>query len=109
MLEVVKLIVSFLTGGLSAALFNEWLRRKRTRVQLIPLIERVNRLVGPEIKGFTLARVVDVSANLQLEEVRDLREYQLTMRNDSSVHLRDAEVNLNFPLTILRHGLHDLH
>ena len=97
MLEVVKILVPLLTGGLAVALFNEWLRRKRTRVQPIPLIERVNRLVGPEIKGFTLARVVDSSANRQLEEVKGLREYQLTMRNGSSIHLRDAEVQFEFP------------
>jgi hypothetical protein len=97
LLEFVKILVPLLTGGLAGALFNEWLRRKHTRVQPIPLIERVNRLLGPEIQGFTLARVVDGSANRQLEEVKGLREYQLTMRNGSSIHLQDAEVQFEFP------------
>jgi hypothetical protein len=97
MLDAVKILVSLLGGGMAGVLLNEWLRRRRTRVQPIPLIERVNRLVGPEIQGFTLARVVDSSANRQLEEVKSLREYQLTMRNTSSNHLVDAEIQFEFP------------
>jgi hypothetical protein len=97
MVEVLKILASVLTGGLAGALLNEWLRRRRSRVQEIPLIERVNRLVNPELQGFTLARIVSGSTVRQLEEVKNLREYQLTMRNSSSTHLKDAEVQFEFP------------
>jgi hypothetical protein len=95
MLEIAKLLTSFLGGGLAGALVSEWFRRKRGRLQSIPLIERVNRLVNPELEGVTLAR--RTSANSPLEELKNLREYQLTMRNLSSVHLQDAEVQFEFP------------
>jgi hypothetical protein len=95
MLEIAKLLVSFLGGGLAGAFATEWFRRRRGRVQSIPLIERANRLVNPELDGITLAR--RSSAESQLEELKNLREYQLTMRNDSSIHLQDAEVQFEFP------------
>lgn len=97
MLEIAKLFGSFLTGGLAGALITEWFRLRRNRVQRIPLIERVNRVVNPELQGITLARVIGTSTDRQLEEVMNLREYQLTIRNDSSVHLKDAEVQFEFP------------
>jgi hypothetical protein len=95
MLEIAKLLLSFLGGGLAGALVTEWFRRRRSRVQSIPLIERVNRLVNPELEGITLAR--RSSTNSQLEELKNLREYQLTMRNASSIHLQNAEVQFEFP------------
>lgn len=95
MLEIAKLVASFLGGGLAGALVTEWFRRRRSRVQSIPLIERVNRLVNPELEGITLAR--RSTTNPQLEEVKNLREYQLTMRNASSIHLQNAEVQFEFP------------
>jgi hypothetical protein len=95
MLEIAKLLVSFLGGGFAGAFVTEWFRRRRGRVQSIPLIERVNRLVNPELEGITLAR--RSSADSPLEELKNLREYQLTMRNDSSIHLQAAEVQFEFP------------
>jgi hypothetical protein len=95
MLEIAKLLVSFLSGGMAGAFVTEWFRRRRGRVQSIPLIERVNRLVNPALEGVTLAR--RSSADSPLEELKNLREYQLTMRNDSSIHLKDAEVQFDFP------------
>jgi hypothetical protein len=94
-LELAKLLISFLGGGLAGALVTEWFRRKRGRVQSIPLIERVNRLVSPELEGISLARRNPL--NLKLEELKNLREYQLTLRNASTVHLQNAEVQFEFP------------
>jgi hypothetical protein len=96
-LEVLKIVLPFLGGGLAGAVLNEWLRRRSGRLQLIPLIERVNRLVGPELKGFTLARVSGAAQNPRLEEVKNVREYQLTLRNTSPIHLRDVEIQFEFP------------
>jgi hypothetical protein len=97
-LETFKLIIPFLSGGVAGAILNEWLRRRSNRLQQIPLIERVNRLVTPELKGFTLARVAGESHDRHLEEVGNLREYQMTLRNTSSVHLRDVEIQFEFPV-----------
>jgi hypothetical protein len=97
MIEVLKVIATLLGGGLAGVLLNEWLRRKRGGVQRIPLIERVNRLVNPELQGFALARIIGDSSARRLEEVKNLREYQLTMRNSSPTHLKDAEVQFEFP------------
>lgn len=97
MIEYLKIIASLVGGGLAGALLNEWFRRKRSGVQRIPLIERVNRLINPKLQGFALARIVGDSSSRQLEEVRNLREYQLTMRNSSPTHLKDAEVQFEFP------------
>jgi hypothetical protein len=90
-----RVIASFLGGGLAGAVLNEWLRRRREKVQRIQLVERVNRLIGP-LEGFTLARVTNDGSG-ELREVRDLREYQLTMRNSTSTHLQNAEVQFEFP------------
>ena len=76
---------------------NEWFRRKNSKLQSIPLIERVNRLVGPKLEGFTLARVSGDAQNQRLEEVRNVREYQLTLRNTASVHLQEVEIQFEFP------------
>jgi len=43
MLELIKILASFLGGGLAGAVINEWFRRRREGVQRIQLIERVNR------------------------------------------------------------------
>jgi hypothetical protein len=97
MIEILKILASLIGGGLAGAFLNEWFRRKRSGVQRIPLIERVNRLVNPELQGFALARVVGDPLDRKLEEVKNLREYQLTMRNSSPTHLQDAEVQFEFP------------
>ncbi len=76
---------------------SDWRRRRDSKVQPIPLIERVNRLVSPELEGITLARVVGDADHRQLEELKKLREYQLTLRNTSTVHLQDVEILFEFP------------
>jgi hypothetical protein len=91
MLEVLKIVVSFLSGGLAGALLNEWFRQRREKVQRIQLIERV---ISP-LEGFRLVR--QSHAEGVLREVTDLREYQLTMRNSTSTHLQNAEVQFEFP------------
>lgn len=94
-LEILKIVVvTLLGGGVAGAFIGDWLHRRNARLQPIPLIERVNRLVSPELKGFTLARFNEIG---KLEEINKVREYQLTLRNTSSVHLHDAEVQFEFP------------
>lgn len=73
-LEIIKIAGPILFGGLAGALLNDWRRRRDSRVQPIPLIERVNRLVSPELEGITLARVVGDADHRQLEELRNLRD-----------------------------------
>jgi hypothetical protein len=70
MIEILKILAPYLGGGLAGAFLAKWLRRKRSLVQRIPLIERVNRLVNPELQRFALARVVTDSAGRRLEESR---------------------------------------
>jgi hypothetical protein len=94
MLEVIKILVAFLSGGLAGALLNEWFRQRREKVQRIQLIERVNRPISP-LEGFTLVRKTHTEG--VLKEVNDLREYQLTMRNSTSTHLQNAAVQFEFP------------
>jgi hypothetical protein len=57
----------------------------------------VNREVRPDLKGVTLARVTTVGEGRQLNEVASLREYQLTLRNTSKVHLQNVEIQFDFP------------
>jgi hypothetical protein len=95
--EIFKICAAILSGGLAGSFLNEWFRHRRDRVKAIPLIERVNRLLNPELQDITLARIVGTSEHRQLEELKNLREYQLTLRNTSRVHLEDAEVQFEFP------------
>lgn len=94
LIDAIKVLIPLLGGGAAGALINEWLRRRSGKVQAIPLVERVNRAVRPELKGFALART---SKDGRLEEVEDVREYQFTLRNTSAVHLQDAEIQFEFP------------
>jgi hypothetical protein len=97
-LEIWQFVPTFCGGGLAGALVNEYFRRRNSRVQKIPLVERVNRTVSPQLKDITLARVTqDQTGNRQLEEIRAVREYQFTLRNTSSIHLKDVEVLFEFP------------
>ena len=91
-IEILKIILPLLGGGAVGALLNEWLRRRGARVQAIPLIERVNRPVSPELKGLTLARLTGDGQTRRLEEIKNVREYQFTLRNTSTVHLQDVEI-----------------
>lgn len=97
MLDIIKMLVPFLGGSLVGGLFVEWLRRRAARIQIIPLIIRMNRLVRAEIAGFTLARVTGPES--PPEVISDLREYQFTLKNTSNVHLQDAEIQFEFPAT----------
>ena len=94
MLELTKLLAAVLCGGLAGAIITEWFRRRREKVQRVQLIERVNRPVSA-LEGFTVARPSGPGG--ALVEVKDLREYQLTMRNLTSTHLVDVEVQFEFP------------
>jgi hypothetical protein len=96
-MEILKLIVAFLSGGAAGQVLAELFRRRAGRIQTIRLIERVNREVRPELKGVTLARVTTIGLQRQLEEVPSLREYQLTLRNTSKVHLQNVEIQFEFP------------
>ena len=95
--EILKIVLPFLGGGLTGALLNEWFRRRSGKLQSIPLIERVNRRVSPELEGFTLAPVIGDPRNQQLEEVENVREYQLTLRNTATIHLQNVEIQFEFP------------
>jgi hypothetical protein len=97
-MEILKLLLPFFSGGAIGAIFTAWFQRRRDRMQPIPLIERVNRLVSSELKGFVLARLVgDGKDGQSLEVVQNVREYQLTLRNTSHIHLHNAEVQFDFP------------
>ena len=97
LLDILKIVLPFLGGGLAGALLNEWFRLRNARVQPIPLIERVNRLVNPDLKGITLARLTGDGQNRRLEEIKNVREYQFTLRNTSTIHLQDVEIQFEFP------------
>lgn len=97
-MEILKLLLTLISGGAVGAIITAWFQRRRARMQPIPLIERVNRLVSPELKGFVLARLVgDGREGQSLEVVQNVREYQLTLRNTSHIHLHNAEVQFEFP------------
>lgn len=96
-MELLKLILTLLSGGACGALINEWLFRRKARVQPIPLVERVNRVVSSELHGFVLARVPVGSESGDLEVIQRVREYQFTLRNSSYIHLHNAEVQFEFP------------
>lgn len=91
-------MVSILFGGAAGALLNEWFRRRKGKVQPISLIERVNRSVSPELEGITLARMVGDDTNRHLEALLNLREYQLTLRNTSTINLQNVEIQFEFPV-----------
>jgi len=95
--DIAIIVASILGGGLVGAFLIEWFRRRRVRVHAIQLIERVNRQVSPELRGLTVARVVETPTDRKLEELKNLREYHFTMRNASPVTLKDAEVQFEFP------------
>jgi len=93
---VLPLLVGLLSGGLAGAVLNERYRLKHSRLQRIPLIERVNRL-SPKLQGgITLARAVGDPAHLV--ELINLREYRLTLRNTSTIHLQNVEIQFEFPV-----------
>ncbi len=96
-LDILKMGLALLGGGLAGAILTDWLRRRGGRLQSIPLVERVNRVVNPDLEGFTLARVTGGHDHRQLEEIRNVREYQFTLRNTSTVHLQGVEVQFEFP------------
>jgi hypothetical protein len=94
-LDYLKVLVPLLGGGVVGALINEWFRRRSARVQIIPLIVRMNRRVSADIAGFTLARLTGPSS--APEVIDAVREFQFTLKNTSSVHLQNAEIQFEFP------------
>lgn len=86
-------------GAIIAAALTEWIRGRRGRLQRVQLIERVNRLVEPT-EGFALARLVEErpKGKKQWVPVEGVREYQFTLRNTTSVHLKDLEIQFEFPV-----------
>src|SRR5205807_8399098 len=96
MIEALKIVAALLGGGLTGALLNRWFQSRDRRLQRIPLIERVNRIVSHQLQGITLARKVG-NDSTHLEELNSLREYQLTLRNTSTIHLQDVEIQFEFP------------
>lgn len=99
-IEIFKIFIALLSGGLAGALVNEWFRRRNSRIHKIPLIERVNREVSTQLHGITLARIIgDPNSNSpQLEKLANLREYQLTLQNTSPIHLQNVEIQFEFPV-----------
>ena len=98
LMDILKLLVPVLGGGAVGAIITAWFQRRRARMQPIPLIERVNRVVSSELKGFVLARRVGTDKEgRDLEVVQRVREYKLTLRNSSYIHLHNAEVQFEFP------------
>jgi hypothetical protein len=100
MSETLKLaitaLVSFTTGGAMGSLLTEWFRRRRGRTRAIPLIERVNRNpVATELKGIQLFRVPSQAGEVPTG-IKNIREYQLTLRNSSDKDLRGAEIQFEF-------------
>jgi hypothetical protein len=96
LVETLKILAAMLFGGVGGALLNEYFRRKRTKTQTIPLIERVNRNpVGSELRGIKLVRVSG-NPNEPPIEIKNIREYQLTLRNTSDRDLRGAEIQFEF-------------
>jgi hypothetical protein len=99
-------IVTIATGVIIGVLtfialwvWNTWLGRRR--VELL-LIERTNRLeADPKVNGITLARVVKFSDPRQLEEIKQLYEYRLKLHNTSSLQIEDAEIQFDFPSTVV--------
>jgi len=49
------------------------------------------------VQGYVLARTKGKGQSRELEEVRGVREYQFTLRNTSTIHLHDAEIQFEFP------------
>jgi len=97
-MEILKMLLTILSGGACGALINEFLHRRKARMQPIPLIERVNRLVSSGLKGFVLARRIGTdNKDGDLEVIQRVREYQFTLRNSSYIHLHNAEVQFEFP------------
>ena len=93
-----KLMLTLAGGGAAGAIITYLLRRRSERLQVIPLIERVNRLIDPNVQGYVLARAKGKGKDRELEEVYRVREYQLTLRNTSTIHLHGAEIQFEFPV-----------
>ena len=95
--QVVPLILGVLSSGVAGALIQQWFSRRNARLYRIPLIERVNRPISPDLRGFALARVQIEDGTERLVRIDNVREYQLTLRNTSPVHLPNAEIQFEFP------------
>ena len=94
MLEIAKLLAAFLGDSIAGSLVNEWFRRKRGRVQHVLLIERVNRLVSPELEGFTLARKGGSTSGCESKQFAGI---SVNYAKRHSHSLENAEVQFEFP------------
>jgi hypothetical protein len=94
--QIGTFLVGLLGGGAAGALITEGFRRRRGRTRAIPLIERVNRNpVASELKGIKLFRL-PAGPGEAPAEIKNIREYQLTLRNTSDKDLRGAEIQFEF-------------
>src|SRR5258708_2424311 len=85
--------VSLVGGGACGAFINEHFRKRRSKTHRVPLIERVNRTpIAGKLRGIGLYRNV----NGVLVEVKNIREFQMTLRNTSENDLRNAELHFEF-------------
>lgn len=97
---LVQMLLPVLGGGAVGSIITALVQHRRTQTQAIPLIERVNRLVSSDLKGFVLARFGPEGGGGEgrhLEAVLRVHEYQFTLRNTSHIHLHNAEVQFEFP------------
>jgi len=92
-MEVAPIVLSFISGGLGGSLATEYFRRKRSLTLEIPLIERMNRdPISPDLRGIRFFRGPDGAA----VEVKNLREYQMTLRNSTETDLHGAQIQFEF-------------
>jgi hypothetical protein len=94
MTGILQFVVVLVAGG-AGALLAEWFRRRRSKTRVILLIERVNRNpLSYEPKGIKLVR--ESSSGGEPVEIKNLRRYELTLRNTSRLFLRNAEIQFDF-------------
>ena len=103
--DLILIFVGVLSGGAAGAVINEYLRRKRSRTQFIPLIERINQTpIMGDLRVLRLYR--DLSGSLV--QVKHLRDYQMTLRNTSETDLRNAGFFGDFAISRLLRSINDI-
>jgi hypothetical protein len=97
LIPILQIVVPLISGGLAGAAFTSWRQRQNSQTALIPIIERINRNpLQYELKGIKLIRMSGPGLSSGVE-VTGLRHYQFTLRNTSRHHLRDSEIQFEFP------------
>jgi len=91
-MELARLIATFFGGGLAGAFVNEAFRRRAGKTRDVHLVERVNRRQD-ELRGIRFVRSASGGPE---REVKNVRSYQMTLRNTSAIHLRNLEVQFEF-------------